>query len=389
MKKVLYIDIPFMGINDGGANRSKFIWKTLVSQYEVDWLELRRDGIPPGEGQPTEMNNHFILPAEIDRRALRPIMIFRFRSSARKTFQEIISNNSYDIIFIRFLSPSKLALLAEKNCRTIILDIDMLLSRLSRLSWEQKPGFSNRYYLLESWKQEIFEKNFFRKPYLFLFSNSLEKNLVLKKLKWERSDNIQTLPNVVEEKDLCQPENRQRILFFGTLSSAANADALRYISEELYPLLEGELEKRDLYLDVAGKGWHSHFAEYFKGKKRLRFLGEVADIQQEISNSLVVFLPLRIASGTRTRILEVANQSVPVITTSAGAEGLDLGADEIIIEDTSEGMVKELIKLLDNESRRRNLGQKLRLKSRALYLESNVSRTLINLIERFRVKQDA
>ncbi len=386
MKKVLYIDIPFMGIPDGGANRSRFIWKTLVSHYEVDWLELRRDGIPSGNGQPTGMNDHFVLPTEVDRRAFRPIMIFRFRSPERKKFQEILSSNNYNIIFIRFLSPATLAELVDGRCKTIIFDIDMLLSRLSRFSWEQSPRIKNRYYLLESWKQEIFEKNFFRKPYLFLFTNNQERKIVLKKLKLEESDNIQILPNVMEEKEPCQPDSSQRILFFGTLSSAANADALCYISEELYPLLKNELDQRDLYLDVAGRGWHDHFTEYFKDKKRLRYLGEVDDIQQEISNSLVVFLPLRIASGTRTRILEVANQSVPVITTPVGAEGLDLEADEIITAETKEGLIKELLNLLDNEARRRKLGQKLRLKSRALYLESNVSRTLIDMIEKFQVK---
>ena len=381
MKKTLYIDIPFVGINDGGANRSKFIWNTLISQYEVDWLELIRTGIPEAKGLPGNMNDHYQIQAEIDRRAFHPVMIFRFSDKVKAKFIEIIKNNKYDLIFIRFASPAKLAKLAEPYCSAIVFDIDMLLSRLSHLSWKQAPVLKNRYYLIESTKQRWFEQKFFQRKYLFLFTNYLEKEMVQHRLKLEKADNFAVLPNVMETREALSSQKQDRILFFGTLTSAANADALKYISQDIYPLIEQELERRDLFLDIAGRGWHDRFKEYFANKGRLRYIGEVEDIQEEIANSLFIFLPLRIASGTRTRILEVANQYKAVITTPIGMEGFQLTGEEIIIEKDAEKLAEEFNLLLNNELLRESLGQKLHFKCRELYLDNNVSTTLKVMLE--------
>jgi len=382
MKRVLYIDIPFTGINDGGANRSKFIWKTLVSQYDVDWLELEREGIPSGTENPTGINNHFKLKVKIDRRMFMPIMIFCLPKSSRQQLHNIFRKNKYDLVFIRFLSPARLSKIIKKYCPTIVFDIDMLLSRLSMLSWKRKPQFNNRYYFLESIKQDKYEKSFFKNPYLFLFTNSEERESVLQKMKLSDPNHIKVLPNVMEKKELCSLPKKQRIIFFGTLTSAANADALKYLDEELYELMEKRLEETGIYLDVVGRGWHNHFDQIFNGKNRLRYIGEVADIQEEISSSLAVFLPLRIASGTRTRILEAANQAVPVITTPIGAEGLDL-KEEILIRSNSIDLVDGLFLVLKDKTLRQKLGQSLQIKSRQLYGEENVRTLLINLLENY------
>ena len=388
MKKVLYVDIPFVGISDGGANRSKFIWNTLISQYEVDWLELQREGIPKASGLPSGMNDHYILNTETDSRPMRPIIIYRFRPQAKHKFIEIIKKNKYDIIFFRFSSPAALGKLAEPYCSTIVFDVDMLLSRLSRLSWKQSPVFKNRYYLLEGLKQQWFENGFFRRKYLFLFTNYLEKEMVQKRVRLEKADNFMVLPNVMAAQEACAHIKEDRVLFFGTLTSAANADALQFISKDIYNLICEELKKRDLYLDIVGRGWHEHFSGYFYGKQQLRYVGEVENIQQEIADSLFVFLPLRIASGTRTRILEVANQFTAVLTTPIGMEGLELSKEEIIIENTPQKLAQEFINLLDNPLRRTSMGQQLHVKSRELYLDSNVSNYLKEMLDKYWMKNE-
>jgi polysaccharide biosynthesis protein PslH len=389
MKRVLYIDIPFMGINDGAASRSRFLWKSLIAQYEVDWLELQRADLPAAKEMPLGMDNHYTIQAAQNFGIFEPRMIYRYKSSEICHFKEILRKNNYDIIFFRFLSPAKLALPARSMCKTLIFDVDMLLSRLSRMTWKQFPKFKYRYYYLETKKLEYFEKKFFLEPYIFLFTNSYERSMINKELGVRAGDSLKVLPNVMEEKEYYETEKQQRILFFGSLSSSANADALQYLSENLYPLMEDELESRSIYLEVAGKGWHDRYKVFFENKKRLRYLGEVDNIQKEISKSLLVFLPLRIASGTRTRILEAANQAVPVVTTPIGAEGLDLSADEIMIESSNKVMLEKLFMLLNNEQMRKKMGYNLRQRCRNLYLEKNVSELLISQIEDFWKKNNA
>lgn len=384
MQKLLYIDIPFTDIQDGGANRSKFLWESLCKYFQVDWLEVYKSA-PSSGNLPTGCNNHYKIKAFPERRFWQPQAINKFSSSAKKEFKQIIKKNDYKVIFYRFLSPVRLAKIVRNINEDIIqvVDVDMLMSRLNKLSWQQEKSIRNRYYLLESLKLEKFENFILNKPYLYLLTNKEEAEFV-KKEYCLKKNNIDVLPNVMVEKKEIKTEKSNRILFFGTLSSAANSDALQFISEEIYPYLEPVLEKHNLTLDIAGRGWKDSFKNIFTERKRLRYLGEVDDIDEEIAKSIIVFLPLRIASGTRTRILEAANQSAAVITTKIGVEGLDLGEKELMIRDDPQELVNEVKALIENENRRIILGQQLRLKSRALYLAENVSEQLFELIQKQR-----
>jgi glycosyltransferase involved in cell wall biosynthesis len=66
-------------------------------------------------------------------------------------------------------------------------------------------------------------------------------------------------------------------------------------------------------------------------------------------------VPLQAAAGTRLKILEAAACGVPVVSTSVGAEGLDLvDGEEIRIADSAAGFAGAIAELLaDPDVRRR------------------------------------
>ena len=64
-------------------------------------------------------------------------------------------------------------------------------------------------------------------------------------------------------------------------------------------------------------------------------------------NSTTYSCPVRIAGGTRFKILEAMATGIPVVSTSVGAEGLNVTADEnILIADTPEEFAEATLKLL-------------------------------------------
>ncbi len=191
------------------------------------------------------------------------------------------------------------------------------------------------------------------------------------------------LPNVMKEQSLKEiPEKENCILFFGGLSSAANEDAFKYLISDIYPLISQKLRDKNIFINIVGRN-PTQIYDYLLKKNEIKniiIIGEVPDINLEIAKALFVVLPLRIASGTRTRILEAANLKVAVITTSIGAEGFDFSEDEIIIRDSAEELAEEIKNLIDNPERAENSGVNFYRKCKKSYLDKNVGKELIRKI---------
>jgi glycosyltransferase involved in cell wall biosynthesis len=52
--------------------------------------------------------------------------------------------------------------------------------------------------------------------------------------------------------------------------------------------------------------------------------GQVPDITDELARADIVIIPLRYGSGTRVKILEAFAHRIPVVSTTMGAEGLEV-----------------------------------------------------------------
>ena len=85
--------------------------------------------------------------------------------------------------------------------------------------------------------------------------------------------------------------------------------------------------------------------------------GRVDDVKPYIARATVYVVPLRIGGGTRLKILEALAMGKAVVSTSVGAEGLNLRAgDEITIADEPAKFADAVLRLMENGSMRRELG---------------------------------
>lgn len=67
-------------------------------------------------------------------------------------------------------------------------------------------------------------------------------------------------------------------------------------------------------------------------------VGAVTEMDDELARADVIVVPMRFGSGTRVKILEAFANRIPVVSTSLGAEGLELdnGVHVLIADDASE-----------------------------------------------------
>jgi glycosyltransferase involved in cell wall biosynthesis len=93
------------------------------------------------------------------------------------------------------------------------------------------------------------------------------------------------------------------------------------------------------------------------GDARIELTGEIEDALPEIARARIIVAPLLAGSGTRVKIMEAWAAARPVISSPIGAEGLPVADGEnIVLVETPQDWVGQVLELLRDESRRRRLG---------------------------------
>jgi glycosyltransferase involved in cell wall biosynthesis len=89
--------------------------------------------------------------------------------------------------------------------------------------------------------------------------------------------------------------------------------------------------------------------------------GSVDDVRPYYSSATVFVVPLRLGGGTRLKIIEAMAMGLPVVSTSVGAEGLDLrDGQDILLADGPIPFADATIRLLTDPALRQTLAQNAR-----------------------------
>ncbi len=88
----------------------------------------------------------------------------------------------------------------------------------------------------------------------------------------------------------------------------------------------------------------------------LKVLGEVRQSVDILSQASVLAFPCPATSGPKVKVLEALAYGIPVVTTPAGVEGLELGPGEGALVSGRQGFAKALIKALSSPETRAILG---------------------------------
>jgi len=123
---------------------------------------------------------------------------------------------------------------------------------------------------------------------------------------------------------------REGALFLGNFENLANRDALDWLLKQVWPRVHRRLPQLKLY--VAGHGTPPEIADARQGIIRL---GHLRDLKQAFDDRLLLAAPIRFGTGINTKNLQALSHGLPVVTTSVGAEGLQLRheTDALIADD--------------------------------------------------------
>lgn len=144
------------------------------------------------------------------------------------------------------------------------------------------------------------------------------------------------------------------LIFTGVLGYHANYDALQAFLEQVWPRIRAR--RPNTRLRVTGR-LDGISLNGLAADSHVEFTGYLPDIRPAIAGSWASIVPLRIGGGTRLKILEAMALGTPVISTSKGAEGLEVTPErDILIADTPAAFAGAVLRLLDDSSLRERLG---------------------------------
>ena len=139
--------------------------------------------------------------------------------------------------------------------------------------------------------------------------------------------------------------------FLGSLDYLPNQDAALWIAGELAPRLSG------VEIHVAG----SRAPESLRARLQsstILFDGEVRDAHAFIDSMQVMIVPVFSGGGMRIKILDAMAAGKPVVSTTVGAEGVDVtNGQNILIADDADVFAEAVRTLLDHRELARAIGE--------------------------------
>lgn len=143
------------------------------------------------------------------------------------------------------------------------------------------------------------------------------------------------------------------LLFTGTMDYYPNTEAVTTFAQQVWPLVRARAPAAQFY--IVGKN-PSPAVQALAADPSIVVTGYVDDTRDYYRRASVFVAPIRIAGGTRLKILEAMAMGRPVVSTSVGAEGIAVSPGEnIVLADEPATFADAVVTLLGDPAGRARL----------------------------------
>jgi len=176
---------------------------------------------------------------------------------------------------------------------------------------------------------------------------SEQERRLVKEILPDYQGKLEVIPNGIDcaynRSDLSR-EGRRGLVYNGALTYSANYDAMVWFLSEIFPLIQKQVPEVSIKITGATSGVDLSGLTL---SPAVQLTGYVPDIRIPVSQAAVCVVPLRQGGGTRLKILEAMALGTPVVTTSKGAEGLEvIHGEHVLIADEPSEFAEQTIRLL-------------------------------------------
>jgi glycosyltransferase involved in cell wall biosynthesis len=286
-----------------------------------------------------------------------PFAVTKFTSPKVKSkVGELLSSNRLDVCVCDFLAASlNFPIVLETPTVLFQHNVESSLWRRQAL---HEPNIANRVvYKLEAAKMLRYEREAVdRFDHVIAVSDS-DRQLMCAMTDPSRIDVVPTGVDLQQYRSACAELLESKpaeplLVFVGSMDWEANIDAVDYFCREVYPAIKQSVPRARLR--IVGRNPHARVKKL--ANDSIEVTGTVASVVEHYRDASVNIVPLRIGGGTRLKIYEAMAMGKATVSTSIGAEGLDVNdGRDILIADSPEEFAESTIALLTDEQLRKEI----------------------------------
>jgi len=252
-----------------------------------------------------------------------------------------------DLVLAQFLMKERIPLVLDRTR----VDLQYQLMEHRRVHFSLK----NRLLNFENYaKLFLFERAAARRCALQVVCGPDDETFIRKYI--SRSVPISVIPNGVDLEyfhpgtSAMARDPEPTVIFCGAMDYTPNVDALRWYFSEIHDHLAPKVA--NLKIIIVGKDPIPEVKAYAQ-KPGVTVTGGVPDVRPYYKRAWLQIVPLRIGGGTRLKIVESLGIGTAVVSTTIGAQGLDLRhGHDILYADTAEEFIQQTARALKDTALR-------------------------------------
>ncbi len=186
------------------------------------------------------------------------------------------------------------------------------------------------------------------------------------------------LPSKSASKNADHPV--KNVVFWGALNRAENQDAVRFVLEEILPIVRAQIP--NFHFFIAGSKGENYRSTWTS--PGVTVTGFVEDVAGFFSTMDIALLPLRLGAGIKIKVLECMSAGLAVVTTPVGIEGIEAAeGSEYLLGRTAQELATCVIRLLKDPATCRAIGARAHdLVTREFDFEADAEKFSADLITR-------
>jgi glycosyltransferase involved in cell wall biosynthesis len=163
------------------------------------------------------------------------------------------------------------------------------------------------------------------------------------------------------------------IVYFGLLSTIPNIDGVQHLVKDIWPHIAAAHPEARLKI-IGGKAPPQLQALAGPG---IELTGFVDDLRPHLAEAAAVVVPLRLGGGTRLKIVEAMAMGKAIVSTSLGAEGIEVTpGHDLLVEDDPVKFAHVVNQLLAEPELAARIGKAARQTAVSHYSWSKAARAL-------------
>jgi polysaccharide biosynthesis protein PslH len=162
-----------------------------------------------------------------------------------------------------------------------------------------------------------------------------------------------------------QPEP-QTVVFAASMHWAPNVAAAEFVLRDVWPLVRQQ--RPQARLTIAGQRPPMSLRHEIERAPDATLIADPPDMRPVLARASVVICPVREGGGTRLKILDAMAMSKAVVSTTIGAEGLDVrDGEQLLLADTPVELAAALVRVWSDTTLRERLAAAARRRAEERY----------------------